>query len=124
MSNRFELNLHVLAESPGGGRHKDPLTRMGKEGKEGKESKKRKSAVAEAPVVATVPLKVETEAEGVTGALLACFADAPPPEEATHGKGEISFECSRTPAGPRRRPSMQPTLTQQRWTAVHHLPGF
>jgi hypothetical protein len=92
---------------------------MGKEEKSAK--KKRKSAAAEEAVVATVPLKVESEAEGVTGALLACFADAPPPEEVTHGKGEISFECSRTPAGPCRTPSMQPTLTTA--LAFHHVPS-
>ena len=72
-------------------------TRMGKTGGE---SKKRKSTAAPAEPVVMVPLKVEQEsAEGdTTGALLACFADAPPPAE-VHGKGQISLECSRTPAG-------------------------
>ena len=102
--------------SPGKG-VEDRIRRMGKEDKEAK--KKRKSAAAEEAVVATVPLKVESEAEGVTGALLACFADAPPPEEA-HGKGEISFECSRTPTGPR---PLDAADAHAAALAFHHLPS-
>eukprot|EP00961_Rhodomonas_salina_P153803 2071731-Rhodomonas_salina.1 len=68
---------------------------MGKEKKS--ESKKRKPEEEEpAPSQKFAKVAVNTEEENVSGCLLACFSDAPPPVEVLHDNdGGVKFECQR-----------------------------